>query len=276
MLKDKHSLNCSCVAETDICTEIVLLRELSDMIVTLWRCTCMQIAPGVYSMTQEEGGRVHGFLLDDGNGLTIVDTLFNDDASIVLDEIRKAGKEPSDLKNIILTHAHRSHIGGAALLKELSKATVYSHQWEQGIIEGKRKAAKVGLWPKKPFEAYKLQIGLALGLKPHKPCVVDKELKDGDRIGPLQVLSTPGHTPGCLSFYWPEKKALFTGDVVVSWPAITAGWPGLTLDNAENFRSIGKLSDASDAEMLCVGHGSPILKDGARILRNLRDKKPVA
>lgn len=237
----------------------------------------MQIAPGVYSMTQREGGHVHGFLLDDGTGLTIIDTLFNDDAALVLEEIRLAGRQPSDLKNIILTHAHRSHLGGAAKLKELSKATVYCHEWEQGIIEGKRKATRVSLWPQRPFEVYKLQLGLALGVAPHVPCAIDKELKDGDRIGPLQVVSTPGHTPGCLSFYWAEKKALFTGDVVVSWPEITAGWPGLTLDNDENRRSIGKLSDASDAEMLCVGHGPPILKGGSKILRALRDgKKPPA
>lgn len=236
----------------------------------------MQIAPGIFSITQEEGGHVHGFLLDDGNGLTIIDTLFNDDGSVVLDEIRKAGKQISDLKTIILTHAHRSHIGGAAKLKELSNATVYCHKWEQEIIEGRRKATKVGLWPKKPLQVYKLQVGLALGAKPHVPCVVDKELKDGDRIGPLQVLSTPGHTPGCLSFYWGERKALFTGDVVVSWPEIAAGWPGLTLDNKENLASVGKLSDALDAEMLCVGHGSPVLKGGAAILRALRDgKNPV-
>ena len=235
----------------------------------------MQIARGVYSMTQEEGGHVHGFLLDDGSGLTIIDTLFNDDASIVLDEIRKAGKQPSDLKNIILTHAHRSHIGGAAKLKEMSKATVYCHQWEQEIVEGKRKAEKVSIWPKKPLEVYKLQLGLALGLKPHIPCVVDRELKDGDRIGPLRVVSTPGHIPGCLSFYWREIRTLFTGDVVVSWPEIAAGWPGLTLDNDENRRSIGKLSEASEAEILCVGHGEPVLKGGARILQALRDgKKP--
>ena len=99
----------------------------------------MQIAPGLYSMRQDEGGHVHAFIVDDGQGLTLIDTLFNSDASVVLDELKQAGKQVTDIKNIILTHAHRSHIGGLAELKKLSNATVYSHEWEEDIISGKRK-----------------------------------------------------------------------------------------------------------------------------------------
>ena len=126
-----------------------------------------------------------------------------------------------------------------------------------------------------PLEVYSLQLGLALGLKPHVPCPVDKALKDGDHVGPLEILSVPGHTPGCLAFYWREKSAVIAGDIVVTWPKVAPGWPGLTLDNAENLKSVGKLADAITSEFLCVGHGEPITKGGSDVLRKLRDGKKV-
>ncbi len=101
------------------------------------------------------------------------------------------GRQPSDVKNIIATHAHRSHIGGIAELKRLSNATVYAHEWEIGIIEGARKATKVSLWPKAPLGAYPTQFGLAIGIDGHRPCAVDQALKEADRIGPLTIISTP-------------------------------------------------------------------------------------
>lgn len=233
----------------------------------------MQIAPGLYSIGQKKGGNVHAYLIDNRGALTLIDTLFDADAAGIIAEIARAGKRVTDLKHIIITHAHRSHIGGLATLKKISNATVYSHAWEEGIVAGQRKATPVGLWPKAPLQVYHLQAGLAMGLSPHVPCEVDQTLKDGDHVGPLEVLSVPGHTPGCLAFHWRERRALLVGDVFVSWPSIAPGWPGLTLDNDENLKSVGKLADAGDAEIVCVGHGGPITKGACSVLRQLRDGK---
>lgn len=230
----------------------------------------MQIAPGIHSLGQDKGGRVHAYLLDDGHGLTLIDTLYDDDGNVVLAEIASMGRTPADLKQIILTHAHKSHVGGLAALKAASGATVSSHTWEVDIIAGRRKATPVSKIPRKPFAVLHLQLGLALGFGKHVPCEVDRQLKAGDRIGPLEVVETPGHTPGCLSFWWPERRALFVGDAVATWPELAPGWPGLTLDNAQNFRSVQQLTDFSNAAILGVGHGEPITADAAARLRELR------
>lgn len=233
----------------------------------------MKLTQGIHYLSQEKGGHVHAFLLDDGSGITLIDALFDTDAKMILAEIAAMGRQPSYLKHIIATHAHRSHIGGIAALKRQSGARVYAHEWETGIIEGKRKATRVSIWPKAPLEAYKLQLGLAIGIDGHAPCSVDQALKEGDRVGPLTIISTPGHTPGCLSFYWPEKKALFVGDVVVTWPRVEAGWAGLTLDMRENVKSVGKLSDCGEIEIVGVGHGEPIAQGGIEVLKRLREQK---
>ena len=52
----------------------------------------MQIADGVYSMGNEKGGHVRAFLLDDGTDLTLIDTLFETDARLVLDQIGRTNK----------------------------------------------------------------------------------------------------------------------------------------------------------------------------------------
>ena len=233
----------------------------------------MKLAEGIHYVSQSKGGHVHAFLLDDGNGVTLIDALFDDDAGLILQELQAMGRKPSDLKNVILTHAHRSHIGGTATLKKQCNATIYSHEWEAGIIDGSRKATKVSLIPKPPLQAYILQFGLAVGIDGHVPCRVDQSLKDGDHVGPLTIVSTPGHTPGCLSFWWPEKKALFVGDVVATWPRVEAGWAGLTLDMKQNIQSVGKLSDFGNAEIVGVGHGEPISQGGIEVLKKLREQK---
>ena len=105
----------------------------------------METAPGVYSLWQSQGGNVHAYLLDDGNGLTLVDTLFDSHAGRILAQLQAIGKTPQDIRHIILTHAHRSHLGGLARLKELTGAPIYAHEWESDIISADRKAQPVSI-----------------------------------------------------------------------------------------------------------------------------------
>jgi glyoxylase-like metal-dependent hydrolase (beta-lactamase superfamily II) len=232
----------------------------------------MEIAPGVYSLSQRKGAFVHAFLLNDGDGLIMIDTLFDDDAQRILDQIQRLGKQVTDLKQIILTHAHRSHLGGLAVLKQLSNAPTYAHEWEADIISGDRRAQCVTRQPKRPFITYPLQMGLNLGFAKHTPCEVDHFVQDGDQIGPLRVVHTPGHTPGHLAFYWPERQVLFTGDAVVTWPELTLGWPGFMLNFKQQRTSVRRMAEL-DAEVLATGHGDPITSNGGERLRALVEKE---
>src|SRR5438876_10134562 len=171
----------------------------------------MEIAPGIYSLSQQEGGHVHAFLLDDGKELTVIDTLWDTDGQRILDQIKSIGRSVTDLKNIILTHAHRSHLGGLAALKKASGATVYAHEWEADIIAGDRRAQPVSILPRQSLRLLPFQLGLWLGRPKHVPCPVDELVGEGDPLGPLQTLHAPGHSPGHLAFWWPERKFLIAG-----------------------------------------------------------------
>lgn len=232
----------------------------------------MQILPGLYSLGDKSGGYVRSYLIEDKGELTLIDTLLDKKGSLVLDEIKAMGKKPTDLKRIILTHAHQSHLGGLNALKTLTGARVYSHDWEAEIIGGRKKVQvpkTTTLFPQRPLKVYHLQIAFVLGLGVPEPTEVDENLKDGNHVGPLTVLHAPGHTPGSMAFYWPEKKALIAGDIVTTWPELALGWPQITLDNRENRESVGKLCDRVNVEVLCTGHGDPIRQGGASVMRTL-------
>lgn len=243
----------------------------------------MEIAHGVYSIGQRKGGHVHAFLLeDDAGGLTLIDTLYDTDARLILDYINSIGREVTHLERILLTHGHRSHLGGLAILKILSNAPIYSHEWEADIIAGERTAQPVPLWPMRPIRAYwrvsHLQLGAALGRGKHPPCPVDNPINDQDlkeeyAVGPVRVIHTPGHSPGHLAFYWPERRVLFAGDAIATHPIFAPGWPAFTLNPVQHRASLERMARL-DVDVLAIGHGDPITEGAAERLRSLvgRDK----
>jgi len=231
-----------------------------------------QLAPGLWCIGQKRGGRVHAFLCEEGGELTLVDTLFDTDGARILREIARIGRQPSDLTRIVLTHGHRSHLGGLAALKEATGATVYAHPWEADIIAGERKAQAVSIVPRRPLRVYfPFQFAASVGLGAHPPCPVDEVVAGGDRIGPLEVLDAAGHSAGHLAFLWPERRTLIAGDSVSTWPGgLAGGWGSFTL-NERKHRATLRLLAETQPEAVGVGHGPPIPHEAAGRLRRLVD-----
>jgi glyoxylase-like metal-dependent hydrolase (beta-lactamase superfamily II) len=228
----------------------------------------MEIAPGVHSIGQQEGGRVHAYLFVHGRDMTLIDTLWDGDAHVALEYIRRLGRSITDLKRIALTHAHRSHLGGLAELKRRSGATVYAHAWEADIIAGERLAQPVSLVPRGGLRLYKFRAGLALGIPKHIGCPVDEAVEEGDAIGPFRVVHIPGHTPGHLAFHAPEQRFVAVGDAIATWPRDGAGWPGFNLNEDQYRESVRRLTRL-EADAVGVGHGEPITAGAAQRVHSL-------
>lgn len=227
-----------------------------------------ELGPGIHSLGGRKGGHVRAFLIEAAGELTLVDTLFEADGSGVLSGLRALGRSPRDLTRIVLTHAHRSHLGGLAALKRQTGATVLGHAWEADIVAGERPAQSVGLKPTAPLKTYPFQIGIFLNRPKHVPCPVDAGLADGDAVGPLHVLHVPGHSPGHLAFHWPERGLLIAGDAIATWPRFEGGWPAFTINPAEHAESLRRLA-ALEAPIVGVGHGDAITVDAVERLHGL-------
>jgi glyoxylase-like metal-dependent hydrolase (beta-lactamase superfamily II) len=229
----------------------------------------MELAPGIVCIGDRTRGYVRAFLVADGKDLTLVDALADEHPFLVLAAIRRLGRSVSDLKRIWVTHAHFSHLCGLGALKQLSSATVHSHEWEADIVSGDRKAQRVSIVPRRPLRAYiPFQLGLALGLGNHKPCEVDGVLRDGHEEGGLTVLHTPGHTPGHLAFWSEKHRVLLSGDAIVTWPELAAGWDSFTLNERQRLESLARMADLGPRKV-GVGHGDPITKDAAERVKSL-------
>jgi glyoxylase-like metal-dependent hydrolase (beta-lactamase superfamily II) len=230
-----------------------------------------ELAPGIHSLGHAKGGRVHAFLVDDGNELSLVDTLFENDARLVFDAIRELGRQPTDLKRIAITHGHRSHLGGLAALKRASGATVYAHRWEADIVSGDRRAQAVSILPQQSLKLIPFQLGLWLNRPKHVPCPVDELLDEGDAFGPLEVLHAAGHSPGHLAFAWPERRFAIVGDAVATWPQLCPGWHAFNLNKRQHHATLQRLAKLEPA-IVGVGHGDPITRGADQTLHELASR----
>ncbi len=220
-----------------------------------------QIIPGLYTFAGLRVGRV--YLVEDKDGFTLVDASIPPMGNKIIKQLAKAGHQPSAVKRILITHAHPDHVGGLPALQEKTGAEVMASALEAEVIEGKTAVPRRATNPRPPHTQY-----------PGTP--VNRILADGDVIneamGGLQVIVTPGHAPGHIAYWQPEKKVLFCGDTIFRIPRnMRLPFAMLTVDMAENIRSIGRLAHLNP-DLICFGHGQPLARNAAATLREFAQK----
>lgn len=151
------------------------------------------------------------------------------------------------IEKIILTHCHYDHTGGACLLKELTGAEMFIHVKDaNAIVTGNNISTGARMFggSQEPLNVLKLDNGDAI---------------DCGEIN-LEIIHTPGHTPGSISIYEPASKSLFSGDTVFADGA-TGRWDLPGGNYRELLQSVKKLSKL-DIDNLYPGHGEVVEGNG--------------
>lgn len=216
----------------------------------------MEVIPQVHQV------RTHGsnIIVIAGEQLTLIDAGPVGSAGTLLQYLSRLGRSPQDIALIVLTHYHLDHSGGLAALRRLSGARVAVHEADapyvrSGIIDPR------------------LRLPFLSRIQPAVP--VDIELKGGQRLEPLgglEVIHTPGHTPGSISLYSPSRGLLIVGDALIHHRhRLTTPLWIINRDTAEARRSASKLS-GFDCRAICFGHGKPVTEDAqARLAHSCTD-----
>jgi glyoxylase-like metal-dependent hydrolase (beta-lactamase superfamily II) len=225
-----------------------------------------QIVPDVYLIERLRGA--HVYLLASAEGLTLVDSGVASDAGQIVAQLEAGGHALSDLQVIVLTHCHGDHMGGVAELVRRSGARVLAHRVEVPYIEQSESLPYTSLGKKLLFWLYN-------HIAPTQPCTVDRELHDGDvveALGGLQVIHAPGHTPGSIVLYQPERHLVFCGDVIFHGVPLSRGGEVqappriVSVDVAQAEASARKVAGLP-VETICFGHGEPIVENAKEVLQ---------
>lgn len=197
----------------------------------------MELTEGIYSYVW------HGIWENNGNMFYFADPL-----NILIDpgmrylfdvqaeSLKKDGINLTDIKYVFNTHCHPDHLESSAEFAE-------------------RPDVKIGMHPEEISFYGRTKDELSKMLNIQLPDInFSLELKEGsmDINGTeLQIIHTPGHTPGSISIYWPEKKALACGDLLFDHSFNRRDLPGT--DYGKLCESIERLM-ALDIEYLMPGH----------------------
>lgn len=209
------------------------------------------------------------FLVVEEERVTIIDAGWRISGHRILQCLRSLHRFPEEIAYIVSTHYHADHIGGVAHLKERCPGRVAVHRAEVPFVQGQKPLPN-------PYPNQLLALAMAPLVRLARPpaFAVDLVLHDGDRLEPLggmEVVDSPGHTPGSISLHFPKIGLLIAGDAL----QYRAGRLQLpcrvsTVDMAQAKESIRRLARL-DFEVLCFSHFPPLLRGGSRALRRFAE-----
>jgi glyoxylase-like metal-dependent hydrolase (beta-lactamase superfamily II) len=205
----------------------------------------------VENIHQVDGVNANVYIIIEKEGLTLIDTGMPNNAKKILNYVKGIDRKPADTSTILITHAHIDHVGSAQELKKITNAKIAVHQEDADVVAGNKK-------PPRLKGATGVMIRVLSPFFKFARVQPDIILEENDHIGRLQVLHTPGHTPGSISLYDSTRKVMFVGDTIRFANGQIDGPPKrFTPDMASARKSIQRISQM-DFDIMLSGHGEPL------------------
>lgn len=224
------------------------------------------------------------YLVKSGGDTMLIDCGWNTDSAYqALEEgMREHNSHPTEIRKLVITHVHPDHYGMAGRLKRISSCDVVVHEKDAEVIKDRYFSPR-GLTDEMgkfmelngvpPLQTPEMSQG-SMGMLDKVAAVPpDTSVKGGEtfRVGTFdfEIIWTPGHSPGHICLYEPNRKLLLTGDHVL--PTIT---PNVSIHTqthgsplGDYMRSLEKLIDL-DVEWVLPAHEFQI-KDLKKRLREI-------
>lgn len=205
----------------------------------------------------------------DGEGLTLVDTGTRGMAPRLVRSVRMLGMDPRAVRDVLLTHWHVDHTGGARRFAESSaQPRVWIGAEDLPVLTGERRPREV------------CEDASALSRLLHRrayaaprPVADARALHDGDvhqAAGGAHVVASPGHTVGHIALHLPERGVLIAGDAVMNLLRLRASPGFLSSATSRTGGSLRRLAEL-DFDVLVPMHGPPIDRHAKERLTDLLD-----
>jgi glyoxylase-like metal-dependent hydrolase (beta-lactamase superfamily II) len=213
---------------------------------------------------------VNCYLVEEEDGLTLIDAALGFCTKGILKAADTIGKP---ITKIILTHAHEDHVGALDSIKEtIPDVPVYISQRDHRLINGDRS-----------LDQHEDQTPIKGGVPKNLKTRATVLLKEGDQIGSLTAIETPGHTPGSMSFLDSRTKALIAGDGFQTRGGIAVAgdmkpwfpFPAFGTWSKQTALASAKKLIGYEPTLLAVGHGEMLenpVKAMEKAIKNLERK----
>jgi glyoxylase-like metal-dependent hydrolase (beta-lactamase superfamily II) len=196
---------------------------------------------------------VNCYLIEEDDELTLIDAALPFSAKGIVEAAKQIGKP---ITRIVLTHAHGDHVGALdQLTQALLDVPVYISKRDEKLMHGDRT-----LEPGEPTTP--IRGGVPKNIKTK----ATDFMSEGDRIGSLKVIETPGHTPGSVSLFDTRTGALIAGDALQTKGGIAVAgklqplfpFPAMATWNKEIALQSAKKIATMKPSILAIGHGRMI------------------
>jgi len=177
---------------------------------------------------------------------------------MLMKQMTADGIDITDVDLILCTHGHPDHVEAAGFIRDKSGAKIGIHKEDEFIIDmiirhfSGGSADAPSITPDFYLEEGELDTGA------------------GSEAERIEVLHTPGHSPGGVCFYLPGQKALISGDTIFEGSIGRADLPGGSMDTLG--QSVEKLFRLEDVELMLPGHMGHI-KDASKVKSNIEQIK---
>ncbi|MET8799051.1 MBL fold metallo-hydrolase [Nocardia sp. NPDC004568] len=225
-----------------------------------------EVADGIHRI---EHAAVNVYLIEDQDGVTLVDTGLPATFRHIVAALRDIGRTPADMRAVLLTHAHFDHVGSAARVRDRWGVPVLVHDGDRALAAHpyrytrERNPLRYPLrYPRSVTVLGRMALAGALVVRGLADIL---SLEAGSRLpvpGRPRVVFTPGHTLGHCALHLPERDVVLSGDALVTLdpytggkgPQIVAG--AATADSPMALASLAALTDTG-ARSVLPGHGEP-------------------